>query len=790
MRQPPDSNSVSDSEDPERSNSELEELLVEVLEGGDDALERVVAQRPELAAELRRCYDRMRRFGLLDSSEETRCVGPFVLGEKLGEGGMGEVYRARNDDGVDVALKMLRPGVSLSESGRERFDREARVLTRLDHASLPRIVGHGDEHDTPWLALEYVDGLSLKDLLEAVRERTGTVPPTEGRVLWDILSGDGGGDVPPAFAGTWEHAVLSIARDVAMALAHAHEYGIVHRDVKPANILLRRGGGVVLIDFGLALDGVASLTETGGRPGSLRTMPPEQWVMSSSRLDGRADIYSLGATIYELLTARAVFAQDDVEELRQAVLSGRHEPLEKLGVAADVSLVIEAALAPERELRTADIGSLVENLDRLLAGEKPHVERPPVWRRFVFACRRHSGRVTAACVVVVLGLAAVIAMRPWNDGQSEVASLADYRDELLVESTLQQEHAELLAALSAVSTGKSELYERGLRACSLRQAPPRDGDLAASATDLRTLVMSVLAEPDPSGSPSPGPRMLHALRDSNRPSAPALWLQRAFASDRLASLLSQRGDFVEAHEHWSRSVVVYELLAGPGLRVTWRMRHALARCAYRQGHLADGLEGMEFAQEGLERLLGAKDPSLVGVRHIRALAQLDAGMSVDEAAQLLLDNVATPVTATNVLAWLRSAARYAELALDAGDLRTARLRIKNLVGVHSRHDVSAKRATSAYIDLVRARLRAQRGRFVEARDILCTLEADTLNGHLADVALTLHRLREHVLVSIGDPKDQKLAAEDARAANELLAAHPKWLAPAEERIRRLLESLR
>lgn len=223
-------------------------------------------------------------------------IGPYRLLEKLGEGGMGAVYRALHTklDRV-VALKLLPPQSLQSPAAVARFEREMRMVGKLDHANIVRATDADEEQGQHYLAMEYVAGV---DLAELVR-RVGPLP------------------IP---------AACELVRQAAIGLQHAHDHGMVHRDIKPSNVMLTMRGEVKILDLGLAMvtDAVdhAALTSTGQAMGTLDYMAPEQ-CDDSHAVDRRADIYSLGAMLYKLLTGEPIYAG-----------ANRATPLQKLRAIA------------------------------------------------------------------------------------------------------------------------------------------------------------------------------------------------------------------------------------------------------------------------------------------------------------------------------------------------------------------------------------------------------------------------------------------------------------------------
>lgn len=249
-------------------------------------------------------------------------VGPparYELLELLGRGGMGEVYRAR-DRTLDriVALKWIAAHRAADESFLARFRREALAMARLNHPQIVAIYDHGELDGRPYLAMEFVPGTTLRERL-----RRGRLAPSE------------------AFA---------LIRQLSSAVAYAHDLGVVHRDLKPENILVALDGQLKLADFGLAKvassRGDENLTAEGAVLGTLRYMAPEQ-LAGDPRVDARADVYSLGAIAYELLTGQTPL--------------GRFLPPSRLAaIRSAVDSVILRALATEPDHRFATAGEFAE----------------------------------------------------------------------------------------------------------------------------------------------------------------------------------------------------------------------------------------------------------------------------------------------------------------------------------------------------------------------------------------------------------------------------------------------
>lgn len=271
-------------------------------------------------------------------------MGPYVLLQELGQGGMGAVYIAEHVAlRRRVALKLRLAGAA-DDEGARRFLVEAQAAARLRHPGIVAVHETGrDAAGQPWIAMDLVEG----EPLDALVERAGPLPPEE---------------------------VVRIGLRAARALAHAHAQGILHRDLKPGNLLLRRSDGApLLVDFGLAKligkSGVESLTKTGDVLGTPAYMPPEQ--ANGEALDARADVWSLGATLYHLAVGRAPFHGAGLVQTLAAVLKGRVVPPRQLrpDLPADLEAVLLHCLTADRARRCPSAVALADELERLSRGE-------------------------------------------------------------------------------------------------------------------------------------------------------------------------------------------------------------------------------------------------------------------------------------------------------------------------------------------------------------------------------------------------------------------------------------
>ncbi|MCA8977252.1 MAG: serine/threonine protein kinase, partial [Planctomycetes bacterium] len=316
-------------------------------------------------------------------------VGDFhILGE-LGRGGMGVVYEAEQVSlGRKVALKMLRVDGLADPRALLRFHREAQLVASLDHPAITKVFAVGRDDDRYFFAMELVTGGSLAEMLHALQ---GTAPEAarapDGRALG-------------AFA-------LDVGQQLAAALDHAHRAGIVHRDVKPGNVMLRADGSVMLTDFGIARgDDAVTLTRTGDFAGTPSYSSPEQ--LRGSAVDARADVFSLGATLYELLTLRRPFAAETTAETRVLIEKvdpkppSRHNP----AVSRDLDAIVLRALEKDPGRRYRSAAEMAQDLRNCAAGRPVTARRVGPGVRLSRWCRRNP--IAAVLIATIaIGLAAV-----------------------------------------------------------------------------------------------------------------------------------------------------------------------------------------------------------------------------------------------------------------------------------------------------------------------------------------------------------------------------------------------
>ena len=342
-------------------------------------------------------------------------LGDFRLLREVGRGGMGVVYEAEQISlGRRVALKVLPFAAVLDSRQIARFKHEAQAAGQLNHPNIVSVFAVGVERGVHYYAMQFIDGQPLDRVVAEMRERY--LPASADRTKpygpsVDAISTQRSSLTSrPAGSSEYIRGVVHLAVDAARALHAAHESGIVHRDIKPSNLLLDGNGKVWVTDFGLARRNTdAALTRTGDLVGTLRYMSPEQAAGQMALVDHRTDIYSLGATLYELLTLEPAIPGDAGQALLRQI--ERHDPrppkLLQPKVPLDLQTVIMKGMAKRRDDRYATADDFADDLQRVLDG-KPIVAHPPtLLDRAIRWAQRHRELVAiagAVCLLAILGL--------------------------------------------------------------------------------------------------------------------------------------------------------------------------------------------------------------------------------------------------------------------------------------------------------------------------------------------------------------------------------------------------
>jgi serine/threonine protein kinase/WD40 repeat protein len=475
---------------------ELEQLIEEVtarLQKGEPIDHaRLAEEHPQQADQLRDLLPAIEVLAKLGETPMERSVmggqsppppqqqlGDFRLIRELGRGGMGVVYEAEEISlGRRVALKVLPFAGMLDQQQLARFKNEARAAATLKHPHIVSVYSVGCERSVNYYAMELVEGQSLAQLIAGMRKevRAGRGLPLASAP--ESFTANNGGRMretepvaalPTHRAGralsgslstdfTYREYFRTVARlgiEAAGALDHAHQNGILHRDIKPANLLVDGSGKLWITDFGLArMEADAGMTMTGELLGTLRYMSPEQALAKRVVVDHRADIYSLGATLYELLTLRPPFEETDRTELLKRIAFD--EPISPRQVdhriPVELETIILKAMRKSPDQRYATAMELADDLKRFLDG-RPIQARPiSLGERALFWANRN--RALTAAAAGSLGVLALVAL---------VASALVLRANSQTSAALQESREnEAKAKQSAVAAATSERTTREL----------------------------------------------------------------------------------------------------------------------------------------------------------------------------------------------------------------------------------------------------------------------------------------------------------------------------------------
>ncbi|MBL8753776.1 MAG: protein kinase [Planctomycetes bacterium] len=417
-----------------QSSGWLEDMVAEALEaldrGGEPALAEFLARRPEHRDRVQALVADFRGTGLLarDAADDMpERLGEFRLLRRLGAGGMGVVFLAEQESlGRQVALKVIRPDLVHFGSTRERFRREIDVIARLAHPAIVPVLATGEHAGMPWYAMQFVDGVTIDEACRRLQATGVDRMALRGRDLERVLLG-AAAEPPPGdrsvFADEYWMACVRLCRQSAAALEHAHRQGVVHRDVKPSTVMLTADGRALLFDFGLArVQGDPKLTRTGGEPGSPAYMAPEQ--VRGLAADERADVYSLAATLYQMLALQAPFTAPDADRLRQRILAGQRSGPEPVHVPAELRLVLDTAMDVDRDRRYSSADAFAADLDAVLLRRPIRARGLPLRVRATRWLQRHP---VAAVVLLVLAVSAVLV--PSALAWQQARSLATLRTE-------------------------------------------------------------------------------------------------------------------------------------------------------------------------------------------------------------------------------------------------------------------------------------------------------------------------------------------------------------------------
>ena len=468
------------------------------------------------------------------TAQATQAFGKYKLLEVIGSGGMATVWRGMDRFGNVLAIKTVHSSQMVTEAQLKRFRREAEIMARLPHRNICRVYEMNEFDGIQYIAMEYVDGLPLSDLLyeaEGSEVPDGTARNIDLRAL--IQSVRAARSTENSEAEATETAprpkrtrilpieqTLSLIIKVCEAIQFAHEHGVLHRDLKPGNVLLREDGEPLVADFGLAKlksdDGSHSLSLTGHVVGTLENMAPEQ-AESSKDVDERADVYSIGTMLYQMLTGRRHFeASGSIVKDAQALKA--HEPVRPRAfnphIHPDLEIITLKALRNAPAERYRSVAALRADIDHYRRGEvisaKP-VSPVDFLRKLVLRNKLVSAVSTASVLIIASGVLLSIYLLNVNLKEANERTSLIEQELRVTEQREQEARRKVDAARSEKARAEIALAENQRALNAAKETRKREEmrvqlktaseirDLIAATTDRRT----VPAAPEALSSPTP-----------------------------------------------------------------------------------------------------------------------------------------------------------------------------------------------------------------------------------------------------------------------------------------------
>ncbi len=447
----------------------IEEYLAAARAGSLPDRSEFLARHGEIAGELAECLDGLdfirEAAGSQDPGgepdpgprfEPAASLGDFRIVRELGRGGMGVVYEAEQVSlGRRVALKVLPFASAIDPRRIQRFRVEAQAAAQLHHPHIVPIFAVGCDRGVHYYAMQLIEGRTLAAVVDGPGGPAGAAsdmgavsdsdvdattaapvpsPAPELPCLKDLTppsspNASGAGSNTPRSGWARFRAIARLGVQAAEALEHAHGLGIVHRDVKPGNLMIDAEGEVWITDFGLArYREEGGLTRSGDLLGTLRYMSPEQARAGGAIVDQRTDIYSLGATLYELTTLRPAFGGRDRQELLRRVTHDdppaprRFDPT----IPRDLETVIMKAMAKEPASRYTSAQELADDLRRFQEHKPIHARRPTPVEHLAKWARRHRASVVTTAIALLLA-SAVAAGLLWGEQRKTAKALDDLK---------------------------------------------------------------------------------------------------------------------------------------------------------------------------------------------------------------------------------------------------------------------------------------------------------------------------------------------------------------------------
>ncbi|MGI9456685.1 MAG: protein kinase domain-containing protein, partial [Aeoliella sp.] len=413
-------------------------------------IDEVRTDHPDMSSEL---VEQLRAFQQMTSEDEID-VTPTILGDygllrQIARGGMGIVYEAwQNSLNRQVAVKTLTGGSAAGGKAVARFMREAQVAAKLNHPNIVSVIAVGMESNTPYYAMEFVDGDTLAQRLDHLRKQAD----------------ESGAMSEDDFGSRYFLNTASCFVGVAEGLQHAHRKGVTHRDVKPSNLIFDHAktsddlpdGELRILDFGLArFEGQETLTASGDLIGTVRYMSPEQATAAQSKvIDHRTDIYSLGATLYEALTLQPPFQGRDIQDTLSQIITREPVSTTQLNprIPKDLDTIVLKCIRKDSGQRYGSAEALAQDLKRYVRGDPIEARPLSLLDRLTQRGWKHRGKILATLAISFLAvLASLFAWR--SHVAQSAARTAAYRP--AIEHAFEQLRS---AQLSVFDTTPHELF--------------------------------------------------------------------------------------------------------------------------------------------------------------------------------------------------------------------------------------------------------------------------------------------------------------------------------------------
>ncbi|MHC4165099.1 MAG: serine/threonine-protein kinase, partial [Planctomycetota bacterium] len=587
----------------------------EALESGERPDRNdVLARFPEIAAELGRCLDgldfvhqvapQLRDEEDLPDGElhPATPIGDFRIVREVGRGGMGVVYEAEQMSlGRSVALKVLPFAAVLDDRYLRRFKNEAQAAAHLHHTNIVPVHAVGCERGVHYYAMQFIEGSTVAGLIDELRGFAGNSKNRDSSPALEAIAKEHTTESP-----RYCRAVANLGIQAAEALEYAHESGVIHRDIKPPNLIVDASGHLWITDFGLASTrNDTGLTVTGDIVGTMRYMSPEQALAQRVPVDHRTDIYSLGVTLYELLTLEQAFPGDDPRAILQEVAF--KEPVRPRALnpatAPELETILLKAMAKDARDRYETAQELVDDLRRFLENRPIHARRPTLFKRATQWARRHQAVVWAAAVVLVLAVAGLAIGTILLARKHDQAEASFGKARALVDSMLTR-LSEELAGEPFMKPLRKELLEEALAFYLdfLEQKEDEPGlrfDAALAHRRVGTIYNQLgrYAESVPSHE-----RAILSLEElvEEVPGEPDYRYELAFTLAQLAYPLESLERSAEAEPALRRAVsLLQELLATSGPQV--RYHRLLANCHLHLSVVFGNVSRPEDAEREIER---------------------------------------------------------------------------------------------------------------------------------------------------------------------------------------------